>query len=124
MLRVTLRIAIVLAVVFGVWFAVERTLSIHTIVTTRREGFYWLAILFTFALGTAASIRDLICSRDSIPPILTLSFEHRRTKHVWIRWGFQIVLAKSRYGKFAWLVGLEKLRLICAGQLLIVDLAL
>src|SRR5213083_3092895 len=46
--------SIVLAVVFAVWFAFERTLSIHTIVTTRREGFYWLAILFTFALGTAA----------------------------------------------------------------------
>ena len=37
---------------------VERTLSIHTIVTTRREAFYWLAILFTFALGTAAG--DLV----------------------------------------------------------------
>ena len=46
--------AVVLAVVFAVWFAFERTLSIHSIVTTRRELFYWLAILFTFALGTAA----------------------------------------------------------------------
>ena len=46
--------SIALAVVFAVWFAVERTLSIHTIFTRRREGFYWLAILFTFALGTAA----------------------------------------------------------------------
>src|SRR3954466_14179917 len=46
--------AVILAVVFGVWYAVERTLSIHTIFTTRREAFYWLAILFTFALGTAA----------------------------------------------------------------------
>jgi uncharacterized membrane-anchored protein len=46
--------AAVLAAVFGAWYASERTLSIHTIVTTRREGFYWLAILFTFALGTAA----------------------------------------------------------------------
>ena len=46
--------AIVLAVVFAVWYGFERTLSIHTIVTTRREAFYWLAILFTFALGTAA----------------------------------------------------------------------
>src|SRR3954449_7158165 len=50
--------AVVLAIVFGVWFAVERTLSIHTIFTTRREAFYWLAILFTFALGTAAG--DLV----------------------------------------------------------------
>jgi uncharacterized membrane-anchored protein len=46
--------AVILAIVFAVWFAVERTLSIHSIVTTRREAFYWLAILFTFALGTAA----------------------------------------------------------------------
>lgn len=38
---------------FAVWYAIERTLSIHTIFTTRRELFYWAAILFTFALGTA-----------------------------------------------------------------------
>lgn len=36
------------------WYASEKTLSIHKITTTRREAFYWLAILFTFALGTAA----------------------------------------------------------------------
>ncbi|WP_446217939.1 hypothetical protein [Micromonospora sp. IBHARD004] len=45
--------AAVLAVVFGVWYARERTLSIHSIVTLRREAFYWLAVLVTFALGTA-----------------------------------------------------------------------
>lgn len=43
-----------LAALFAVWFRVERTLSIHTIVTRRREAFYWGAILLTFALGTAA----------------------------------------------------------------------
>jgi uncharacterized membrane-anchored protein len=43
-----------LAVTFVTWFRSERTLSIHTIVTRRRETFYWLAILFTFALGTSA----------------------------------------------------------------------
>jgi uncharacterized membrane-anchored protein len=43
-----------LAVTFVVWWAVERTLSIHSIVTTRREAFYWAAILFAFALGTSA----------------------------------------------------------------------
>src|SRR3989440_797163 len=46
--------AAILAIVFAIWWGFERTLSIHTIVTTRREAFYWLAILFTFALGTAA----------------------------------------------------------------------
>jgi uncharacterized membrane-anchored protein len=39
---------------FAVWFAFERTLSIHTILTLRRELFYWVTVLFTFALGTAA----------------------------------------------------------------------
>lgn len=43
-----------LAVVFGIWWASQRTLSIHSITTTPRELFYWLAILVTFALGTAA----------------------------------------------------------------------
>lgn len=42
-----------LAIVFGVWYVRERTLSIHSIVTTPREAFYWLAVLVTFALGTA-----------------------------------------------------------------------
>lgn len=50
--------SIALAITFAVWYASERTLSIHSITTTRREAFYWLAILFTFALGTAAG--DLI----------------------------------------------------------------
>jgi uncharacterized membrane-anchored protein len=42
-----------LAGTFVLWYRRERTLSIHSIVTRRREAFYWLAILFTFALGTA-----------------------------------------------------------------------
>ncbi len=45
--------AVLLAVVFGVWYAREHTLSIHSIVTTPREAFYWLTVLVTFALGTA-----------------------------------------------------------------------
>ncbi|MEJ7138156.1 hypothetical protein [Amphibiibacter pelophylacis] len=46
--------AVALAVIFLIWHRVERTLSIHDIVTPRRELFYWAAILCTFALGTAA----------------------------------------------------------------------
>jgi uncharacterized membrane-anchored protein len=57
----TIGFGIVLAVVFASWYASEKTLSIHTIVTTRREAFYWLAILFTFALGTSAG--DLVAER-------------------------------------------------------------
>jgi uncharacterized membrane-anchored protein len=50
----TILFSVALAAVFGIWYASEKTLSIHSIVTTRREAFYWLAILFTFALGTAS----------------------------------------------------------------------
>lgn len=50
-----------LAATFAAWFASERTLSIHEVFTARREGFYWLAILFTFALGTAAG--DLVAEK-------------------------------------------------------------
>ena len=46
--------AAMLATTFAVWYGRERTLSIKTIVTAPREAFYWAAILFTFALGTAA----------------------------------------------------------------------
>ncbi|MCW2991724.1 MAG: hypothetical protein JWM73_2318, partial [Solirubrobacterales bacterium] len=56
--------AVVLALVFAAWYASERTLSIHTIVTTRREAFYWLTVLFTFALGTAAG--DLVAEKADL----------------------------------------------------------
>jgi uncharacterized membrane-anchored protein len=46
--------AIVVAAVFFFWYRSEGTLSIHSITTRRREGFYWAAVLATFALGTAA----------------------------------------------------------------------
>jgi uncharacterized membrane-anchored protein len=62
--------AIVLAVVFAVWYGAERTLSIHSIVTTRREAFYWLAILFTFALGTAAG--DLVAEKFDVGYALSI----------------------------------------------------
>src|SRR5262249_53533315 len=56
--------AVALAVTFASWYSSEKTLSIHTINTTKREAFYWLAILFTFALGTAAG--DLIAERFDV----------------------------------------------------------
>ncbi len=60
----TIAFAVALAATFAVWFAYEKTLSIHTIVTTRREAFYWLAVLFTFALGTAAG--DLLAEKLAV----------------------------------------------------------
>ncbi len=50
----TIIFGVLLAATFLVWYLYEKTLSIHSIFTVRREAFYWLAILFTFALGTAA----------------------------------------------------------------------
>jgi uncharacterized membrane-anchored protein len=50
----TLVFTVLLVIVFGIWYARERTLSIHSIVTRSRESFYWLTVLVTFALGTAA----------------------------------------------------------------------
>jgi uncharacterized membrane-anchored protein len=60
----TVVFSVALAVVFAIWWASERTLSIHTIYTKRREAFYWLAVLFTFALGTAAG--DLAAERINL----------------------------------------------------------
>jgi uncharacterized membrane-anchored protein len=57
----TIAFSAILAGIFGAWYWSERTLSVHTIVTSRREAFYWLAILFTFALGTSAG--DLVAEK-------------------------------------------------------------
>jgi uncharacterized membrane-anchored protein len=56
--------AVALAITFAAWYLVEGTLSIHSVRTTRREVFYWLAILFTFALGTSAG--DLVAERLNV----------------------------------------------------------
>jgi len=57
----TIAFACVLGVVFVLWYLSEKTLAVHWIATTRRELFYWCAILFTFALGTSAG--DLLTER-------------------------------------------------------------
>jgi len=58
--------AALLALVFGIWWARERTLSIHSITTFPREAFYWLTVLVTFALGTATG--DWTLELTSWPP--------------------------------------------------------
>lgn len=73
---------------FAAWYASEKTLSIHSIYTTKREAFYWLAILFTFALGTAAG--DLIAEGLNLGYLLSavifaavigiVTFAHYRLK--------------------------------------------
>ena len=56
--------SVALIATFAAWYTSERTLSIHSISTTKREAFYWTAILFTFALGTAAG--DLVAERLNV----------------------------------------------------------
>ena len=55
---------VALIVTFVVWYRSEHTLSIHEIDNVRREGFYWAAILFTFALGTAGG--DLVSEKSGL----------------------------------------------------------
>jgi uncharacterized membrane-anchored protein len=50
----TIFFAIALAVIFFLWYRIEKTLSIHSINNLRRELFYWTTVVITFALGTAA----------------------------------------------------------------------
>ncbi len=61
LLATAIGFTIALAATFLLWYGAEQTLSIHSIRTTRREAWYWLAILFTFALGTAAG--DLVAEK-------------------------------------------------------------
>jgi uncharacterized membrane-anchored protein len=75
-----------LALVFLAWWVVERTLSMHSIRTRRREAFYWLAILTTFATGTA--VGDLIAEKFSLgyfPTLLLFA-------------GVIVVIAVGRFG--------------------------
>ncbi len=78
-----------LGLTFAAWFAREGTLSIHSIFTRRREAFYWLAILFTFALGTATG--DLVAEK------LGVGYLHT---------GF-LVLGVIAAAAIAWRVGLD-----------------
>lgn len=50
----TIFFVLALAIILLAWYASEKTLSIHSIYTRHREVFYWLAVLATFSLGTAA----------------------------------------------------------------------
>ncbi len=69
LMHTTIIFSVALSIVFAAWYKKEKTLSIHTIVTTRREAFYWLAILFTFALGTAAG--DLLAETINLGYLLS-----------------------------------------------------
>lgn len=65
----TIIFAIALSITFSVWYNREHTLSIHSIFTRKREAFYWLAVLLTFALGTAAG--DLVAEKLQLGYLLS-----------------------------------------------------
>ncbi|MEO5615901.1 MAG: hypothetical protein ABIR04_13395 [Cypionkella sp.] len=69
LITTTIFFLVALGVTFTLWFASEKTLSIHAIFTTKREAYYWLAILFTFALGTAAG--DLVAEQFGLGYLAT-----------------------------------------------------
>ncbi len=86
----TIIFSIALAITFAIWYFKERTLSIHSIFTSQREVFYWLAILFTFALGTATG--DLLAESLGLGYLVT---------------GF-IVLGVIAAAAIAWRFGLDE----------------
>jgi uncharacterized membrane-anchored protein len=88
--------SVLLILTFVAWYASEKTLSIHSIYTTKREAFYWLTILFTFALGTAAG--DLISEGLKLGylisavlfaaaiAVVTIAFYAFKLNSVWAFW--------------------------------------
>lgn len=92
----TIGFTLALGATFAAWYASERTLSIHAVFTTRREVFYWLAILFTFALGTATG--DLVSEAFNVGFLatgilfgliiasLTLGYYTMRLDGIWAFW--------------------------------------
>ncbi len=92
---------LLLALTFLFWYLSERTLSIHSIYTNKREAFYWLTILFTFALGTG--VGDLIAERFNlgygisffifagIIVVLSLLWRFNVINHVFAFWAVYVV---------------------------------
>jgi uncharacterized membrane-anchored protein len=93
--------ALALALTFVAWYRSEGTLSIHAVTTTRREAFYWAAILFTFALGTAAG--DLVSEQlglgyalsglifGGLIALITLSYYAFRLNAVFAFWSAYVL---------------------------------
>ena len=85
----TIIFTVLLAVTFTIWYKKEKTLSIHAINTTKREAYYWIAILFTFSLGTAAG--DLLSETMEFGYLVSLAIFSIMIAGVAIaRFGFRI----------------------------------
>ncbi len=80
---------VLLAATFGIWYMKEKTLSIHAVNTTKREIFYWIAILFTFSLGTAAG--DLLSETMELGYLVSIAIFSMMIASVAIaRFGFKL----------------------------------
>lgn len=77
---------VALGVVLGVWYRRERTLSIKTIVSPTREAFYWLAVLVTFALGTAAG--DLLAEQANLGYLVSAALFGSGIALTYLAWRF------------------------------------
>ena len=80
---------ILLAATFGAWYASEKTLSIHSIYTNKREAYYWLTILFTFALGTG--VGDLIAERFDLGYAISFFIFGGTITAVSLLWKFNLI---------------------------------
>jgi uncharacterized membrane-anchored protein len=89
---------VLLAIVFGVWYARERTLSIHTINTSPREAWYWLTVLVSFALGTASGDWTLAW-RFGAGPVLSFWLAYILTRPLGANIGDFLSLDKSEGGQ-------------------------
>jgi uncharacterized membrane-anchored protein len=93
--------AIFLSATFLAWYRSEKTLSIHSIYTNKREAFYWLTILFTFALGTG--VGDLVAERfdlgygvsffifAGVITVVSLLWKFNVINHVFAFWAVYVV---------------------------------
>jgi len=80
---------ILLVATFGSWYASEKTLSIHSIYTNKREAFYWLTILFTFALGTG--VGDLIAERFDLGYAVSFFIFASTITAISLLWKFNLI---------------------------------
>jgi uncharacterized membrane-anchored protein len=84
----TIIFSVLLAITLAVWYMSEKTLSIHSIFTRKREAFYWLTILFTFALGTASG--DLMAEALGLGYLLTGIIIAATIAAIAIAWRFRL----------------------------------
>jgi uncharacterized membrane-anchored protein len=86
--------ALAVAAVFALWYLGEGTLNIHSIVTRRREAFYWAAVLATFALGTAVGdLSAVTLGLGYLPSAVLYGLLMMVPAVAWARFGLNPVIA-------------------------------